>query len=395
MFKTNFLQAGQAELLAQQHGTPLFVYSEPVLRAQARALLAVPAPYGFTARYAMKANPHPKVLAVFRELGVLIDASSAYEVERALQAGYRPEQILLTSQQLAHNLKDIVEQGVQFNATSLHQLQSYGELYPGKSVSIRMNPGIGSGHSAKTDVGGVTSGFGIWHEYIPLVQELCQRYQLTVDRLHTHIGAGTDPAVWHDAALLSLDLIKSFPDATIINLGGGFKVGRMDDEPSTDIASVGVAIAEELKSFRQATGRELHLELEPGTFLVANAGVLLASIDDIVDTGTDGHSFIKLNTGLNDILRPSLYGAQHPIAVSNNATQQAEYVVIGHNCESGDLLTPAPGNPEILAPRLLNKATIGDLVLIGGTGAYCASMAAHGYNSYPSAKEIMIGPGTA
>ena len=390
MFQTNFLSKEQVQQLASQHGTPLFVYSASVLQAQAQALRSVPAPFGLTARYAMKANPHPGVLKVLKEQGINIDASSAYEAEKALELGFKPAQILLTSQQLAHNLKELVGQGVQFNATSLHQLEGYGKLFPGTTVSVRINPGIGSGHSAKTNVGGVTSSFGIWHEYIPQIHQICQQYGLTIIRMHTHIGSGTDPAVWQEATKVSLELIKQFPDATIINLGGGFKVGRMDDEHSTDLTVVGQAIATELTNFKAETGRQLHLELEPGTFMVANAGILIASVADIVDTGPDGFNFIKLNTGMNDILRPSLYGAQHPIAVINDATEQQDYVVVGHNCESGDLLTPAPGQPEVLGPRRLSKATIGDHVLIGGTGAYCAAMSAHGYNSYPSAAEVLV-----
>ncbi len=390
MFRTNFLSAEQAQQLAAEHGTPLFVYSGAALVTQAQALLGVPAPFGLTARYAMKANPHPGVLQVFREQGIQIDASSGYEAAKALELGFAPAQILLTSQQLAHNLQELVEQGVQFNATSLHQLEQYGQLFPGTAVSVRINPGIGSGHSAKTNVGGVTSSFGIWHEYIPRIHELCQQYQLTVARMHTHIGSGTDPTVWQTAAHTSLELIKQFPQATIINLGGGFKVGRLDDEISTNMAVVGQAIADELSHFEAETGRQLHLELEPGTLLVANAGILVAGVNDIVDTGPDGYTFLKLDTGMNDILRPSLYGAQHPIAVLSDVTEQQDYVVVGHNCESGDLLTPLPGQPDVLGPRRLNCAAIGDLVLIGGTGAYCASMAAHGYNSFPSAAEILI-----
>lgn len=394
-FRTNFLSAEQARELVEQHGTPLFVYSSAALRAQAQAMLGVAAPAGLTVRYAMKANPHLDILQVLREQGIKIDASSGYEAETALSAGFEPGDILLTSQQLAHNLQDLVSKGLMFNATSLRQLEAYGQAFPGSKVGVRLNPGVGSGHSAKVTVGGAGSSFGIWHEYIPEVLAMAKKYKLTIERLHTHIGAGTDPAVWRAAAQISLELIKQFPEATIINLGGGFKVARMDDEHGTHIDEVETAIAAELAAYRQAGGRELHLELEPGTFMVANAGILIARVDDIVDTGAEGYNFLKLDTGMNDILRPSLYGAQHPIMLLPNASTESgnenvDYVVVGHNCESADLLTPAPGEPELLRPRRLPKSTVGDLVLIGGAGAYCASMAAHGYNSYPDAKEVLI-----
>lgn len=390
MFKTNFLTREQASSLVGKFGSPLFVYSRSKLAEQAKTMFGVPAPYGLNVFYAMKANPHPEILKQFKKAGLGIDASSGYEAEQAIANGYDPERIVLTSQQSAHNIKELVNKGVQFNATSLRQLETYGQLFPGTAVSVRINPGIGSGHSVKVTVGGPTSSFGIWHEYIPQVQELLKKYNLTVKRMHTHIGAGTDPLVWQEAARISLELIKNFPSAGTINLGGGFKVARVDNETGADMSTIGEMIARELSHFAYVTGRQLKLELEPGTFMAANAGILIAAIDDIIDTGENGYSFLKINSGMNDILRPAMYGAQHPIEVLNDSSEKHDYVVVGHNCESADLLTPAPGDPEVLLPRTLNKASIGDLVQIGGVGAYCASMSAQNYNGFPSAKEIFI-----
>ncbi len=389
-FKNNFLTTVQAKQLADQNGTPLFVISRDVLSNQVRQMLSVPAPYGLAVRYAMKANPQPDILKLFQTKELKIDASSGYEVDLAIAAGYKGSDILLTSQQLPHNLKELVEKGVQYNATSLHQLEEYGKIFFGGDVSVRINPGVGSGHSAKTNVGGVSSSFGIWHEYIPRVIELAKKYNLNIIRLHTHIGSGSDPKIWQNTIRVSIGLIKHFSSATILNLGGGFKVGRMDGETGADMGEIGERLADELKNFQQDTGRKLQLELEPGSFLVVNAGILIASVDDVVDTGTNGYHFLKLNTGMNDILRPSLYGAQHPIASLSTASETQDYVIVGHNCESGDLLSPAPGQPEASAVRTLPGTNIGDLILIGGTGAYCAAMSAHGYNSFPNAQEVVI-----
>jgi len=390
MFKTNFLSKERAVELVREHASPLFVYSRSKLVEQAKIMSGITSPFGLDVRYAMKANPHSEILEIFREAGLGIDASSGYEVEAAIASGYKPEQILLTSQQLAHNLAELIERGVQFNATSLRQLEAYGKLFPGTSVGVRINPGIGSGHSVKVNVGGVTSSFGIWHEYIAAVHTVAAAHKLTIERMHTHIGCGTDPIVWQEAARISLELIKNFPEARIINLGGGFKVARMDEEQAVDTVRIGELLMQELRHFSQITGRQLRLELEPGTFMVANCGILVATIDDIADTGSDGYEFIKLNTGMNDILRPSMYGAQHPIMILGESIEEKDYIVVGHNCESADLLTPAAGDPEVLMPRTLTRANIGDLVLIGGVGAYCASMAAQGYNGFPKTKEIVI-----
>jgi diaminopimelate decarboxylase len=133
----------------------------------------------------------------------------------------------------------------------------------------------------------------------------------------------------------------------------------------------------------------LHLEIEPGTFLVANASSLVTTIQDMSDTGPDGYRFLKLDCGMDGILRPSLYGAQHPMIVVNDSARSRDYVVVGHCCEAGDLLTPSPDDSENLEPRLLREAAIGDRLVIEGVGAYCAPMSAHGYNSFPVPREIM------
>jgi diaminopimelate decarboxylase len=393
MFTTNFIDNKTATKLAVKYDTPLYVYSKEKLIESAQTMLSIPVPFGLTVRFAMKANPNPDVLKIFHSQGVMIDASSGYEAENAIRAGYKPEDILLTSQQIPRNLRLLVERGVQYNATSLHQLKWYGELFGGtefNNVSVRINPGVGSGFSNKTNVGGPTSSFGIWHEYIPKANEIADDYDLKIVRLHTHIGAGTDPEVWQEVAKISLSLVNHFKDVVILNLGGGFKIARIDSEKQANMQEIGKMLADEISNFSNESGRKLHLELEPGTFLAANAGVLLARVEDIVDTGPDGYTFIKLNTGMNDILRPTLYGAQHPIALITEEKNTGEYVVVGHNCESGDLLTTDPGDPESIRTITLPIPKIQDIVVIGGVGAYCASMAAHGYNSYPSAKEIVI-----
>ncbi len=164
----------------------------------------------------------------------------------------------------------------------------------------------------------------------------------------------------------------------------------MPDETSADLEQIGKHVHGLLENFASSTGRKLHLEIEPGTFLTAGCGVLLSRVIDITDTGKNGYTFIRLNTGMNDILRPTLYGALHPITVHNDSTEKQEYVVIGHNCESGDILTPVRGNSEEIMPRLLNKASIGDLVTIGAAGAYCASMRAKDYNMFANAGEVFV-----
>ena len=382
----------QAREVRERFGTPCYVYDREALEAAARRALAFPAPFGFTLRYAMKANPSGGILTLFRELGLHVDASSDYEVERALRAGFPPDAIQLTSQMPSPRLAEHLARGVLYNACSLHQLEAAGRLAPGRELSVRMNAGLGSGATNRTNTGGPAASFGIWHEYLEDVKTLAKRYDLRLTRLHSHIGSGTDPEVWKRCTRMTLDLAARLPEIRSINLGGGFKVGRMPGEPSVDMSDVGAHVRAELLAFRDRDGRELHLEIEPGTYLVANAGVVVATCVDVVDTGRDGYCFAKLDTGMPEVTRPSLYGAQHPIDVLAAGRAEADVVFVGPCCESGDILTPAPGDPEALAPRRVPRPQIGDLVLVGGTGAYCAAMATINYNSYPQAPEVMREP---
>jgi diaminopimelate decarboxylase len=387
---TPFMTPEVAAEVRDRFGTPCYVYDRAALEAAARAALAFPAPFGFTLRYAMKANPSRGILRVFRELGLHIDASSDFEVERAIQAGFQPAEIQLTSQMPSRRLGEHVRRGVLFNACSIHQLDSYGKIAPGSEVSVRMNPGLGTGSTKRTNTGGPASSFGIWHEYLDEVKTVAERHRLRITRLHSHVGSGTDPEIWKRCTRMTLELAAKLPEVRAVNLGGGFKVGRMPEEPTVDLGDVGEHVREELLAFQSRDGRRLALEIEPGTFLVARAGAVVASCIDVVDTGRDGYLFAKLDTGMTEVTRPSLYGAQHPIDVLVQGREAAAVVFVGPCCESGDILTPAPGEPEALGPRWVPRPRIGDLVVVSGAGAYCAAMSTVNYNSYPRAPEVML-----
>jgi diaminopimelate decarboxylase len=384
-----FLSPAEIALVRERFGTPCHVYDEETLETAAQRALAFPHAFGFTLRYAMKANPNPAILGLFRRLGLHVDASSEFEVTRALRAGFPPETIQLTSQAPVTDMAGLAAMGVLFNACSLHQLERFGRAVPGGRLSVRINPGLGSGSTNRTNTGGPAASFGIWHEYLGRVRETASMHGLRIHRLHTHIGSGSDPGVWKRVARMSLDIAAELPDVTVLNLGGGFKIARVESERATDLDDVGSHVRQEFHEFQDRTGRTLHLEIEPGTYLVANAGVVVATCIDVVDTGRGGYTFAKLDAGMPEVTRPALYGAQHPITVIADDRPRAEVVFVGPCCESGDVLTPAPGDPEGLAPRMVPRPAVGDAVVIGGTGAYCAAMATINYNSYPQAPEIM------
>ena len=204
--------------------------------------------------------------------------------------------------------------------------------------------------------------------YGTTLRAICEKHGLKVVRIHTHIGSGSDPAVWQKTSGMSLDLCREFPTVETLNLGGGYKVGRMAYEKSTDLAVVGAPVKALFEAFAKDTGRELRLEIEPGTFLLANSCAIVCTVQDKVTTGAasdGGHVFLKLDAGMTEVLRPSLYAAQHPLVTVSAATGKEpegtdKYVVVGHCCESGDLMTPGPDDAEEIAERAMGEVERGD-----------------------------------
>ena len=213
-----FLSRDLAMEIAEKYSTPCYVYDEASLERQARAALAFPNVFGLTVRYAMKAASNAAILKIFNSLGIQIDASSSHEAKRAMRAGIPPEHISLSSQQAPENLDELIALGVKYNACSLFQLENFGKCAPGESVGVRINPGLGSGGTNRTNVGGPASSFGIWHEYIDKAKDIAKKYSLKIVRIHTHIGSGSDPLVWQKVAEMSLDTVERFPDVEILDM---------------------------------------------------------------------------------------------------------------------------------------------------------------------------------
>lgn len=405
-----FLTPETAKACIDKASSPCYVYSLDKLKESADACLAFPNAYGLTVRYAMKAAPTATILQYFSSRNIHFDASSGYEVRRAMAAGIPADHISLSTQELPVDFAELVDLGVKVNACSISQLELFGQHYKGTNakVGVRVNPGVGSGgfsssttQFSKTNVGGPSSSFGIWYELVEdgTVGKIVEEYGLEVERIHTHIGSGSDPAIWQQVAEKTLSFAKLFPTVSTVNLGGGYKVGRNPDEKTTDLQEIGAPVRRALEQFAaENDGRQLHLEIEPGTYLVAMAGALVCTIQDkVFTTGESGHTFYKLDAGMTDLLRPSLYGAIHPFTAFPGSGQSADLgdetesaVVVGHCCESGDLMTPAPGAPEELAERLLRKSERGDLLVIDGSGAYVSAMSAKNYNSFPEISEVLL-----
>lgn len=393
--RLRFLSEAAVRQLGAEHATPFYVYSRSELHraAEEAKQFAAAMPFGGTVRYAVKANDHPEVLQVFDRVGLSFDASSSFEAEHLIKKGIEPAKILLTSQQLPKDVAALLDKGVQITATSLHQLETICRAKPGNPVSVRINPGMGDGLNNRLTTGGVSASFGIWYEYIPKVLQLAEVHGNKIERLHMHIGTGTDPVKWVQAVRTCLEMAQELPTVTILDIGGGFKTAYMSGDEETNMRLVGEEVAKLIRQFEQDTGRKLHIEIEPGRFLAVHAGSIITSVIDVTDTGDHGYKFVRTDTGMTEILRPAMYGAQHQLVVvpkESRPAQYDDYVVVGHCCESGDCLTVAKDDPETIEPRLLLKPEIGDLLVIESAGAYCASMATTSYNAFPKAKEIVI-----
>ena len=208
--------------------------------------------------------------------------------------------------------------------------------------------------------------------------------------MHIHIGSENTPESWVNSANIWLDFVSQFPNVETLDLWGWFKKAIMPYEIDADLQSIGIAVSEKFQEFYEKTGRKIHIEVEPWKAMVIHSCIVIAQVDDVVDTGKDWYKFIRTTTGMTEMPRVSMYWVQQPIYVLNKAMTQSKYVVIWHCCESGDLLTPKLYHNESVEPILLNDPEIGDTIIFEWTGAYNSSMSMKNYNSFPEAGELLL-----
>jgi diaminopimelate decarboxylase len=377
--------------LAQTHGTPLWVYDAATIRQRIAELRAFD-----TIRFAQKANSNLHLLALMRAEGVKVDAVSLGEIERALAAGFRPgthegeAEIVFTADLIDRaTLAKVVAEQIPVNAGSIDMLEQLGEASPGHRVWLRINPGFGHGHSNKTNTGGEHSKHGIWHADQPAALQAITRHKLHLVGLHMHIGSGVD---YHhlqqvcDAMVAMVARLDRPIEA--ISAGGGLSIPYRAGEPRIDTAHYFELWDGARRRIAEAQGQPLKLELEPGRYLVAESGVLLA---EVRATKTMGSRFFALvDAGFNELMRPAMYGAHHGIeliAADDAARPKRETVVAGPLCESGDVFTQGDGGTVL--SRELPQARVGDLLVFHDAGAYGASMSSN-YNSRPLTAEVLV-----
>ncbi|WP_152223816.1 diaminopimelate decarboxylase [Pseudomonas sp. SCB32] len=387
-----FLALPRAEQLALQFGTPLWVYDAATIRGQIERLKSFD-----TIRFAQKACSNLHILRLMREQGVKVDAVSQGELLRALAAGYSCREdesdIVFTADLLDRaTLETVVEHGIPVNAGSIDMLRQLGEVAPGHPVWLRINPGFGHGHSNKTNTGGEHSKHGIWHSDLRAALDVIRERGLRLVGLHMHIGSGVDYghlAQVGEAMLGLVRLVKGAGhDLSGISAGGGLSIPYRDGDPEVDTAHYFQLWDKARKAAEAVVGHKLHLEIEPGRYLVAQAGCLLSEVRATKDAGRN--HFVLVDAGFNELMRPSMYGSYHGISLlagDADSREVIDSVVAGPLCESGDVFTQGDGG--VVTPRALPRAQVGDLLLIHDTGAYGASMSSN-YNSRPLIAEVLL-----
>jgi diaminopimelate decarboxylase len=377
--------------IATEHGTPCWVYDAQTVRAQIEKLRRFD-----VIRFAQKANSNLALLRLMREAGVVVDSVSLGELERALAAGFEPRsepaQIVFTADVFDRpTLQRVVELGVPVNAGSPHMLEQLGEKSRGHAVWLRVNPGFGHGHSKKTNTGGEHSKHGIWHAALHESLALVQRYGLALRGFHMHIGSGVDYRHLQNVCDAMVATVKEHgQDIRAISAGGGLSIPYRAGDPNVDTEHYFELWNRARHDIERIVGHAVELEIEPGRFLVAQAGVLISELRAHKAMG--GTQFLLVDAGFNDLMRPALYGAYHGISVlePSGAPRTAapqDVVVAGPLCESGDVFTQSAGG-EVEA-RSLPAGRVGDWVVFHDAGAYGASMSSN-YNSRPLVPEVLV-----
>lgn len=384
------VNAAQVTAIAEQFGTPCWTYDAAVIRERIRQLKQFD-----VIRFAQKSCSNIHILRLMREQGVAVDSVSLGELERALAAGYQIDGteggIVLTTDLLDRaTLARVVELGVAVNAGSPQMLEQLGQVSPGHRVWLRINPGFGHGHSQKTNTGGEQSKHGIWHEHLDEALTLIDRYQLKLIGLHMHIGSGVDYSHLQEVCAAMVALVKrAGRDIEAISAGGGLSIPyHIGGERIDAVHYFGLWDAAR-KEIAAHLGHPVKLEIEPGRFLVAESGKLIAEVRAQKDAGKN--HFVLVDAGFNDLMRPAMYGSHHEVSlVRDGYTLTAPTrptVIAGPLCESGDVFTQIEGGE--VEPRELPAAEVGDLAIFHDTGAYGASMSSN-YNTRPLIPEVLI-----
>ncbi|MEM3676541.1 MAG: diaminopimelate decarboxylase [Candidatus Bathyarchaeia archaeon] len=376
--------------IAEAYGTPLYVVDEARIRDNYRRLKKA---FRDEARiyYAAKANSNISVLRVLLEEGAYVDASSPGEIFLALKAGFKGDRIMYTGTSVSREeLEYAVDKGVSINVDSISQMRNLIQIGGLDFVSVRVNPGVGSGHHAHVVTGGSSSKFGLWSSDIEEAYRLALKAGIGRFGIHMHIGSGIMEAEPYIRALDSLmDIAGRIHENLgigfeLIDIGGGFGVPYRPGEAPLDIEGLASELLERFRIHlaEKGLGSPI-LCVEPGRYIVCDSTLLLTRVTSI--KRTPYRTFIGVDAGFNVLIRPAMYNAYHHIVAAARLDEppSGRYDVAGPLCESGDLLG---------VDRSLPGVREGDLLAVLDAGAYGYSMSSQ-YNARPRPAEVLVKDG--
>lgn len=400
------LDATLIRKLAQEVGTPFWLYDAGSIRQRIADVKFMTSAPGVQARFAMKACPATRVLREMAAADVWIDAVSGNEALRALRAGHppgnQPPAVCFTADVFRDNgLEVVLKHGLLPNIGSPGMVRQLADAGYAGPISIRLNPGFGHGHVNTCDTGGPSSKHGIWHAELLEVAKAAEAAGMSVTMLHAHIGSGPKFQELHDnltrLAIEFRDLVKHFPALQALNLGGGIPHNYRERETQIPIEPLHELFTTCHERITAAARRDIRLEIEPGRYYVAPSCTLITRVHDVKTTQTNekgaGATFAMVDAGFVDLVRPAMYGSYHHIEIlgkeHTDPHQHREPIVVaGPLCESGDVFTRG-GADEELAPRMLPRPEAGDLMALRDAGAYGAAMSSN-YNSIGRAPQLWL-----
>ncbi|HTF82110.1 MAG TPA: diaminopimelate decarboxylase [Cytophagales bacterium] len=370
--------------VAEQYGTPVYVYDAERILGQINQLKSAFSQLPLKLKYATKALSNLNILKIIKLGGCGLDVVSIQEARLGLMAGFAPEDIMFTPNCTPFaEIEQAVDLGLYLNIDNLPFLERFGQLY-GSSypVCIRINPHIVAGGNEKIKTGHAESKFGISIDQQQEIYEIVKKYNIAINGVHVHTGSDfSDVDVFLKGAEVVFSVAKNFPNLEFIDFGSGFKVAYKEGDKTTDVQELGAKMTARFQTFCKEYGRELAIWFEPGKYLVSDSGLLLVNVN--VVKKTPAATFLGVNSGLNHLIRPMMYSAHHDIVnLSNTSQSKKKYAVVGYICETDTFAWDME----------LSEAHEGDVLAIKNAGAYGFSMSSN-YNSRFRPAEVLIHEG--
>lgn len=372
--------------IAELAGLPVYVYDANIIARQVSIMHQAFRSFPHRILYAAKALTNVNILALMKSLGIGLDTVSIQEVLLGLHAGFQPSDILYTPNMVSYQeIQQAAELGVQINIDAISVLERFGHEFGGRiPVAIRVNPHIMAGGNERISTGHIDSKFGISIHQMRHVQRVVSSNNMHINGLHMHTGSDIlDAEVFLQGAELLLDIAQDFSDITFLDFGSGFKVPYKQDDIGTDINEVGEKLGNRINEFNAGRSKPVEVWFEPGKFLVSEAGTFLVRVNVIKQTTAT--VFAGVDSGLNHLIRPMLYGAYHEITnVTNPIGTPRIYTIVGYICETDTFGWD----------RKLTEVREGDILAFRNAGAYGMSMASN-YNSRLRPAEVLVADGRA